>query len=227
MYGPYLMRILVLLHVGLLVYRYVPDRTACLDERWPTGSIITGAQSRDDRTVLDRVAESSLYELVSAMETVVMLCVILWGTIRAAQGVGARSYLPDVGLLLPGLLLVSALSIRARHTGIFGCASGDPECCGNMYCSDTPGNNVPGCGTTHNLDRSDVVTVADWDNRLAYCPVPSWYVPDHCSDSLRGSPDLATCYQYGCSVEHTPIQYFSGRLEFATVVLFGIVAITS
>lgn len=224
MYGRYLLRILLQLHVGLLIYRYLPDRTACADEKWQSFS--PESEANDYRTVLERIAEASLYEMVSAMETVVMLCIILWGTVRASRD-NLASYLPDVGLLLPGLLMVSALSIRARHTGIFGCATGDTECCGNMYCSDTIGNSVPGCGITHKEDGSDGATVKNWSDRLAYCPMPNWYLPDNCGDSLRGVPDLITCYQYGCSVDNTPIPYYSGRLEFATVVLFGIVAITS
>ena len=222
MYGASVLRVLTQLHVGLLVYRYVPERTACMDMNW--GDIAGGGDS-DDRTVLDRIAEASVYELVSAAEIVIMFTCILWGTIRASRS-KPQSYLSGVGLLLPALLLVSALSIRSRHTGIFGCATGDPECCGNMYCSDTTGHKVPGCPTAK-PDGSNSITIRDWHKRTSYCPVPPWYKPQQCSDSLRGTPDLAACYQYGCSAENTPIPYYSGRLEFATVVVFSIVAITS
>lgn len=198
--------LLLQLHVGLFLYRVIPDRGAC------DNSTFTQPPSlADQNTVLFRAAQSS-YAIYFVFETIVMICIlcIIW---------------PDASLsrpaqILPALLVISALSVRARHSGIFGCAAGDTNCCSNMFCSIENHLFVPGC-------TSDATTASiEWTRRDTYCHEPRWYIDNYCPDGFGATPDLTKCYEYGCSAKNTPYTYYGSRVEFAVVALFGIVGIT-
>jgi len=197
------------------MYAYVPEIGVCGKMSLPR------VQYRDDTMVVsDRLSTEAQLHLLSAVEVVLMLSIIIVGNYRAKP-----PYLPTSLLALPGLILIGVIAVRMRHTGILGCAKGDPECCANMLCSDLPMTTTlpPGCDKF--ASRVDTITI-NWRNRSSYCIVPSWYVepaPTVCG-GLYGTPDTNACYQYGCSSESTAIPYYSGRLIMGNAILFAFLA---
>jgi hypothetical protein len=209
---------LLVLHMGLLVYMYVPEFGVCDTYTLPKQRYVD-----DEQAVRERLTTAAQFNVLSAFEVVLMACVVVAGTMLPA-----RERFPGFVLVLPGLILVGVISVRMRHTGLLGCAAGDTQCCANMVCLDYPFTSTPsaiGCGRDAPLSSSIPI---QWFNRTSYCTIPAWYSTNPFAVSLcnglRRSPDTSACYQYGCSSVATPIPYYGVRLIMLNAILFAVVA---
>ena len=113
---------------------------------------------------------------------------------------------------------------------------GDSECCDNLQCPDEIYTaRLPGCGILESRQDQGFVAIS-WAYRDSFCPLPGWYgfrsnmnatvaeeyrnvqtfVAKWCG-GLYGTPDVASCYRYGCSSEVTPIPYYGIRMIVVSV----------
>ena len=213
---------LVVLHIGFLIYAYVPEVGVCDDQRLPPRRV-----ADDQMAVSERLSTEAVFNVLSASEVVLMCSVVLIGTLRKSRD-SKGPYLPSYLLVLPGLIAVGVIAVRMRHTGLLGCARGDTQCCANMMCSDLKVTTTPppGCNRIGGYTLSEEQIYINWRNRTTYCTIPSWYIdpaPELCG-GLYGAPDTHACYQYGCSAESTPKSYYGVRLLIANAILFVILS---
>jgi len=236
MQGRYILFTLVLVHSGLLLREYIGETGSCKNLSLPAQHL------KDDVfTVDDRLAIAAQFHVVSVCEILLMALVLMAGFVRDKRSAYALSdgqipYLSFSMLVFPALILVGVVSVRMRHTGVFGCAHGDDQCCDNMYCPDTASttySELPGCNLGGGYRAANVNSpgtgAINWNDRSSYCVVPSWYhspLPIECGGLLR-LPDTSACYQYGCSYDTTPVPYVSVRLIMANAILFVIVSVHS
>lgn len=214
-------------HIFLLVRQYIPDIGVCSDISLPP------EQYDDDfRVVLARLANADAFNVVSVCEVFVMGLTLanVYSTYAHHQTRGRVQH--AVHVILSGLLIVSTLAVRLRHTGMLGCADNDPMCCDNLDCPSTLHTaTMPGCASA-----SAAIPVT-W-SRQSFCPTPCWYSSSaryhasevECQDvsaavqaecgGLRGTSDVASCYRYGCSVTVSATPYYEVRLLTANVIVF-------
>lgn len=118
--------------------------------------------------------------------------------------------------VLPIALLVDAIAVRGRHIGFGSCTPFDNECCDALHCFEFPACTSP----------PFLASITDWNNRLNYCPLPYFYYKDarakFACGTLSNTPDMASCYRYGCSRKHTPYQYFMVRVMFVLLVVISL-----
>lgn len=210
-----ILAILLVLHIGLLVYTYVPEMGVCDNLTLSASRVVS-----DENAVGERLSTSAQFNVLSAVEVVLMACVVVACSMRTTD------HLPGLVLVLPGLILVGVIAVRMRHTGLFGCAQGDPQCCGNMVCLDATFTSSPSAiGCDRRSTASDQINVY-WDRRTTYCMIPEWYTSEAAilCGGLHRSPNTYACYQYGCSAESTAIPYYGVRLVMFNAILFVIVA---
>ena len=139
---------------------------------------------------LQRLKLSSVFNRASVVEVIVMSFVLS----------GSQSFLWGF------VLLNDAIAVRARHIGFVACTPNDKSCCEELEC-----HKFPSCTSPPFLSST-----TNWNNRLNYCPMPYFYYNDASAQSACGSlantPDMASCYRYGCSRQHTPYQHYVVRV---------------
>jgi len=219
MLARHILAVLFVVHVGLLLFTYVPEIGVCDVYTLPKTTYID-----DEREINDRLTTAAQFQMLSAFEVVLMACVVIAGKMLPAS-----APLPGFMLLLPGAILVGVIAVRMRHTGMLGCAAGDKECCSNMICLDYHLTTLPGTIGCNDLgDPTQQIPIL-WLNRKTYCPVPHWYDSNTATlcRGLRGTPNLAACYQYGCSSVATPVPYYGVRVLMLNAILFVYVACRS
>lgn len=213
-------------HFFLLMWHYVPEIDACDGIVLPPNQVST-----DMQTVRTRKERAESFDVVCVFEVAVMLLTLV--TVYRTEK------LTVVHRALPFFLLLSTFVVRLRHTGILGCAADDPECCSNLNCpSANFTTTLPGCASSYYHDDGNFGMIPIQWARKSFCPVPCWYSNSslmnptnvNCKDrsgvvqarcgGLAGTPDVASCYRYGCSREATPIPYYGVRLITANVVAF-------
>lgn len=118
--------------------------------------------------------------------------------------------------VLPMILLVDAIAVRGRHIGFGSCTPFDNECCDALHCFKFESCTSP----------PFLASTTNWNNRLNYCPLPYFYYKDASAKfacgTLDNTPDMASCYRYGCSRKHTPYQYYMVRIMFVLLVLISL-----
>lgn len=213
-------------HACLLAWHYVPEIGACQDMRLPPEQV-----TDDIQVVLSRNARADAFDLVSVFELVAM-CIAAFYCILHRN-------IDSAFQLLPGLLLVTTLVVRLRHIGPLGCSSGDAQCCANLGCPDKDFTiELAGCMSQFTGASYGYLPI-EW-SRTSFCSIPCWYsdsasyspdpdmlqcknvvgnVQKNCG-GLYGTPDVASCYRYGCSVNASPIPYYGVRMLTANVILF-------
>lgn len=213
-------------HVCLLAWQYIPEIGVCKHMRLPSSLRVTD----DLDMVFLRNTHADAFNLVSVFELVVMC-------MTAVQ----LQYQPKVlrsFKVLPFLLMISTLVVRLRHMGPLGCAKDDKHCCGNLGCPDSDFTmELSGCMSAYTESKYGYLPI-EW-SRTSFCTIPCWYselsaqtnpdnlqcknvagnVRDNCG-GLYGTPDVASCYRYGCSVKASPIPYYGLRLLTANVIVF-------
>lgn len=209
----------VTLHAFLLLWYYVPEIGACDDLPLPR------LQGTSDITVaLDRQGRSYTFSLASVLEIAVMVLIVY-----CTRHEPKKLSLTGTARWLPMVLIVDALVLRARHIGLGACAPHDPVCCSNLNCPDTAFTTVlPGCQSA--TGGVETWLPVKWGDRTSYCPLPPWYVNSNALELCRGlvgTPDVASCYRYGCSSVATPVPYYSVRLITGSVILFALLALTA
>lgn len=234
--GQHLVPLIAATHAGLLKWQYVPELYVCDNISMP--QVHT---SDDIFTAIDRQSRSAEYSIVSVLELVVMFLVSY--VCKGGQGMN-KQLLQGGYRYLPLILVVSTLAIRLRHIGLFGCVDGDPYCCGNLQCPDSMYTaNLPGCSMQSDKQDQGFVAIS-WAYRNSFCPLPGWYgLPSNYNvnldiqsrnvqtyvarwcGGLYGTPDVASCYRYGCSSKATPIPYYGIRMVVANVILFVLLSL--
>lgn len=212
-------------HACLLAWMYIPEIGVCDGMRLPYEQV-----TDDMEIVLARIKQSESWDFVSVFEIFAM-------TVFAVH-VGTKGTVTGGYKLLPFLLMTSTLVVRLRHMGLLGCSDGDLHCCANMGCPNQDmTHSLPGCGINFNSEKYGSLPIK-W-SRTSFCPIPCWYSAaaaatpgdeQNCKDlsgdirsncyGLYGTPDVASCYRYGCSLAASPIPYYGVRLLLANVILF-------
>lgn len=219
-------------HVCLLAWQYIPEIGVCENMRLPPERV-----TDDSETVALRNTHVDAFNLVSVFELVVMCA--------TATHLSVSNTISGSFKLLPFLLLVSTLVVRLRHMGPLGCSTGDEHCCGNLGCPDSPfTNELSGCMSAYTENTYGYLPI-EW-SRTSFCTIPCWYsglssqthpndlqcknvagnVRSNCG-GLYGTPDVASCYRYGCSVKASPIPYYGVRLLTANVIVFACLALAA
>ena len=213
-------------HACLLAWQYIPEIGVCEHMRLPPEPV-----TDDSEVVALRNTHADAFNLVSVFELVVMC--------MTAAHLRGNKKLHGSFKLLPFLLMISTLVVRLRHMGPLGCAKGDAHCCGNLGCPDRDFTmELSGCMSTYTGNSYGYLPI-EW-GRTSFCTIPCWYsgisaqthpndlqcknaagnVQSNCG-GLYGTPDVASCYRYGCSVKASPIPYYGVRLLTANVIVFA------
>lgn len=211
-----LLYLLLQIHVGLVSVSYYTRMSECNDSSTHQWYQLF---SSDEATLEDRIRDGQDFRAFSVLQLLLMALTVVLGEIRHRGDTTETYYLsPLLIVLLPGTMLVGAFAVRVRHTGMFGCASGDPYCCDNMPFDVTDASNthVDGC--------SQAVRINAY-NRSAYCALPYWYNTAACTGGLVNTTDLHLYNTYGCSSVYTADEYWYNRIVLIIEVLFAAMAI--
>jgi len=224
------------MHACLILWQYVPEMGVC------EGLYVPARHASDDLSMAkDRSSRSIGFNMVSFLEIFIMFLVAA----NCNPGDGKKKQLVRGGVrLLPLVLVVSTLVVRMRHIGTMGCAEGDTQCCANLGCPDELyTSRLPGCRASENQGDMGFVAIS-WSFRNSFCPVPGWYsvAPNRTYTTMQrnvagnvlyncgglyGTPDVASCYRYGCSSVATPIPYYGVHMITFSVILFVAVSLLS
>ena len=219
MLGRKVLQLLLKLHIGLITLTFYSEHNACA----ALSIVRRGGDSRpgyvtsyDDQTISERLGQIDLVHTLPVYEVVLMACITVIGEIRArSPAYRSMQYLPTpVIVVLPTAMLIGTIAVRFRHSGYFGCASGDPYCCGNIV-PPNASQTVPGCDASANYP-----TYIEPYQRTNYCLVPKWYSYEACPGGLKSTPRWSQYYAYGCSATYTAFPYWTGRLYSLIEILF-------
>lgn len=187
------------LHVSLIAVVHVQDVGVC-------GALAAGSSKphpQDVRTALQRAGNADTFNLAAITEVMVILAMPLLPSWR----------------VLPTVLLVDAVAVRARHLGWGGCTPGDTRCCAELQCY-----SFDNCKQPPYIGGS-----TNWNDRNNFCPMPHFYVKDSRAKvacrTLANTPDMASCYRYGCSSVHTPSQYWIQRCLLLSLIVVAILGL--
>ncbi len=209
----------VTLHAFLLMWYYVPEIGVCDDLPLPR------LQGTSDVTVaLDRQGRSYTFNLASVLEIVTMVMILFF-----ARSAPKKLSLAGAARWLPMVLIIDALVLRGRHIGLGACAPHDSACCDNLNCPDTAfTTTLAGCASA--TSGMETWLPIKWGDRTSYCPLAPWYVNSNALElcrGLAGTPDVASCYRYGCSSVATPVMYYSVRIITFNVVVFALLSLAA
>ena len=188
--------ILIGVYLFLLFFSHVYEIDACDDV---VANPVKPRQA-DVMTAIERGKLAASFDISSVCESIILLLFLL--------GVESR--------VLCTVLLVFAIAVRARHVGVGQCTPNDTACCSALECYKFPACTAP----------PFLSTQTDWNLRANYCPMPYFYYKDTnarlACTTLANTPDMASCYRYGCSEQHTPYTYYSNRvgLGVLTAIVF-------
>lgn len=190
---------LAAVHVGLISVAYAPDVNTCT----ALASTQSKPQPQDAATALHRASYADTFNVATALEVIALVLLPFFPSER----------------LLPSLLLVDVIAIRARHLGWGSCSPNDTRCCSALNCF-----NFDNCQQPPFIEAT-----TNWNDRRNYCPMPHFYVKDSKAKSackyLSNTPDMASCYRYGCSKTHTPFQYWIQRSTVLSLVLISVIGL--
>ena len=197
------------------MFNFIVERNSCSStETFAQGNLLSSDSFELDK----RLSKHADYEFL----TLVQLCLMLFVLARQSftQSKPEMRESPSwLGLIISFAMWTVVCAGRLRHSGIFGCNSGDSKCCGNMSLHASDGKiQVPGCIT--NTSRPIYAYLRD-----NFCPIPPWYKADVCQAGLRSTLDLSTFYTYGCSSMLTPVPYFVNRCFMCNELLFAVLLI--
>ena len=191
--------LLIGVYLCTLAVIYVKDVGACED---PGASSAAPLRS-DVATAIERGKHAVTFDVASTAEVAAMVLLLVAGKRSRA---------------LATILLVDAIAVRARHIGVVSCTPHDTQCCSALGCYEfTACTSPPFLGAQTN-----------WKNRLNYCPLPYFYYKDSTArlscTSLSNTPDMASCYRYGCSSTYMPFLHYIHRIMLGTQV--GIIVLS-
>ena len=188
--------LLIIIYWFLLLQQFIESVTTCNDDL--TANDAKPTQS-DVLVALQRSKTSVSFDRASFLEVVVMSCLL------------SNVQSPAFGFVL----INDLIAVRARHVGFGACTPNDRACCAELQCYD-----FPSCTTPPFLSST-----TDWNNRQNYCPMPYFYIKDASArlacGSLANTPDMASCYRYGCSRKHVPYQYYMNRVMLVILCIIG------
>jgi len=206
-----LLRMLPCAYVSMLIWLYVPELTTCGDMSLPTASVST-----DLRVARERAARGSYYHAAAIVDVFSMMTIILASSKRAGYH-DLRGY----SRWVPVLMLSSGIAFRARYTH---CVPNDPECCDGLGCPTTSYSvDLAGCAAQGPVDSFYI----DWHDRNNWCALPRWYQTTNAASlcgGLQNTPDVSSCYRYGCSAL-APTRYYGARMLIWCSTLFAIMAL--
>ena len=187
--------ICISVYLFLLATTYIYDFDACAE----TTSTSLKPRQADVLTAIERGKLAASFDVSAMLETFILLYLLFVKQSR----------------IMSTALLVLTLAVRARHVGIGACTPNDTTCCSALNCFE-----FPACTTPPFLS-----TQTDWNLRLNYCPMPYFYYKDakarlSCT-TLANTPDMASCYRYGCSSTHTPRTYYSNRVGVGVLLIIS------
>ena len=202
--------VLIAMHIGLLIQSYATEAGACAHTYKRVLNTDLGALE----VARQRDRNADTFALAAIIESAGMLMI--------AAGASSR--------LIPSILVVDALALRARHVGLGGCTPYDPKCCTELSCVTTNyTTSMANCRekTIGKAGISSTIKV-NWQQRTNYCALPAFYTKDSLAETLCGNlantPDVASCYRYGCSSENVPRQYYSTRIITINVLVIAVLA---
>ena len=213
MTGNYVGRLLTVIfavEVNAVLFNLLVERSSCsTSENFDLGSTFV-----DDNFELDkRLAKQQNYSFLDILQISNMLFVLLVYKYSSAKDASARKSPSWLGIAVAFWIWVVVTVGRLRPSGVFGCASGDSECCGNMKLSVVDEKILlPSCKVP-----------LDGYIRENFCPIPPWYNIDNCPSGFSSTFDMSLYYTYGCSAKWTPVPYFVNRALICNEFLFAIV----
>jgi len=207
-----LLPMLACAHLSLLLWTIVPELTVCSGMALPAASVVT-----DVTIARERAARGSYFNAAALVELLGMAAVVFGSSKRSM-----RHDLAGKSRWLPALMIVTNMSCRARF--VYSTPH-DAESCRALNCPTTPYSaQLPGCQAASGVDAFYI----DWNDRENWCPMPRWYREQPYAamlcGGLVGTPDVASCYRYGCS-EMMAGRYNSVPVLIWSSFLFSIVAL--
>jgi len=206
-----LLLVLIAMHIGLLIQSYAPEAGAC----GHTYKHVLNTDLNALEVARQRDRNADTFAFAAVIESVGMLMMLA----------GSQSR------IVPSVLVIDALALRARHIGMGGCTPYDTRCCTELSCATTNyTTSLANCRekSVGPAGISSTIKI-DWQQRTNYCALPAFYTKDSLAEILCGNlentPDVASCYRYGCSSENVPRQYYSTRIITANVLLIAILAL--
>ena len=207
-----LLPMLACAHLSLLLWTIVPELTVCSGMALPAASVVT-----DVTIARERAARGSYFNAAALVELLGMAAVVFGSSKRSM-----RHDLAGKSRWLPALMIVTNMSCRARF--VYSTPH-DAESCRALNCPTTPYSaQLPGCQAASGVDAFYI----DWNDRENWCPMPRWYREQPYAAALCGglvaTPDVASCYRYGCSAM-TSGRYNSVKVLIWSSLLFSILAL--
>lgn len=207
------LRILAVTHVCLLIWTYGVEYDTCRDVSLPNLAAPSDFEASEKRAAMGKNFHSAAFFDV--------FCIILIFTTSSKKK--GNHDMRGIARWIPAWMIAYSIAFRARHT--YGDSS-DKESCSSLNCPTTVFSvNLTGCKTFQGFDTFFI----DWQVRSNWCAIPTWYnndnnVLDVCPGGLINTPDVASCYRYGC--EHTPQhRYIAVRMILWSAVALAILAL--
>lgn len=190
--------LLIGVYLCMLAVIYIQDIGVCEN---PTGTSVKPLPA-DVATSIERSNLATTFNVASVVE--------VSGMVLLLAGVQHRA--------LANALLIDAIAVRARHLGVGSCTPYDTQCCSALGCYEFTSCTSP----------PFLSVQTNWNNRLNYCPLPYFYYKDSTArlscTSLSNTPDMASCYRYGCSSMHTPFLHYVQRIALGVLVSIAVMS---
>lgn len=209
-----LLRILAVTHIFLLIWTYGVEYDTCRNVSLPTLVPPSDYETSEERKTMGKN-----FHAAALFDVFCILFILIVS--NKTQG---KHDIRGFARWVPAWMIAYNIAFRARHT--YGDSS-DKQSCSSLNCPTTAFSfNLTGCKTFKGLNTFFI----DWQVRSNWCAIPTWYSDENdvtrvCPGGLINTPDVASCYRYGC--EHTPQhRYIAVRMILWSSVVLAFLALT-